>query len=105
MIKEIFIDSNPILLGITAVVSVTHTILEALAFGSDIAHYRKKKDDIGISVRSILANVFMQFWRKVRPYDLFTISIKTVSQNAIPTVGSLASIQKDGLKITMAVVY
>ncbi|KAF3074660.1 hypothetical protein CFAM422_003139 [Trichoderma lentiforme] len=60
MIKEIFIDTNPILLGITAVVSVAHKILETLAFGSDIAHYRKKKDNIGISVCSILANVFMQ---------------------------------------------
>lgn len=60
MIKEIFIDTNPILLGITAVVSIAHMILETLAFGSDIAHYRKKKDNVGISVRSILANVFMQ---------------------------------------------
>ena len=60
MVKEIFIDTNPILLGITAVVSVAHIILETLAFGSDIAHYRKKKDNVGISVRSILANVFMQ---------------------------------------------
>ncbi|KOS21330.1 Cleft lip and palate transmembrane protein 1 -like protein [Escovopsis weberi] len=60
MVKEIFIDTNPILLGITAVVSVAHMILETLAFGSDIAHYRKKKDNVGISVRSILANVFMQ---------------------------------------------
>lgn len=60
MVKEIFIDTNPILLGITAVVTVAHLILETLAFGSDIAHYRKKKDNIGISVRSILANVLMQ---------------------------------------------
>lgn len=60
MIKEIFIDTNPILLGITAFVTVAHLILETLAFGSDIAHYRKKKDNVGISVRSILANVFMQ---------------------------------------------
>ncbi|PKS10739.1 hypothetical protein jhhlp_002496 [Lomentospora prolificans] len=60
MIKEIFIDSNPILLAITGIVSVAHIILETLAFGSDIAHYRKKKDNVGISVRSILANVFMQ---------------------------------------------
>ncbi|KAK4156481.1 cleft lip and palate transmembrane protein 1-domain-containing protein [Chaetomidium leptoderma] len=60
MIKEIFIDTNPILLGITIVVSIAHMILETLAFGSDIAHYRKKKDNVGISVRSILANVFMQ---------------------------------------------
>jgi len=60
MIKEIFFDTNPILLSITAVVSVLHIFLEMLAFGSDIAHYRKKKDNVGISVRSILANVFMQ---------------------------------------------
>ncbi|EKJ72631.1 hypothetical protein NXS19_008824 [Fusarium pseudograminearum] len=60
MIKEIFLDSNPYLLGVTIVVSILHMILETLAFGSDIAHYRKKKDNVGISVRSILANVFMQ---------------------------------------------
>lgn len=60
MIKEVFLDSNPYLLGVTIVVSILHMILETLAFGSDIAHYRKKKDNVGISVRSILANVFMQ---------------------------------------------
>lgn len=60
MIKEVLMDTNPILLGITVVVSILHVILETLAFGSDIAHYRKKKDNVGISVRSILANVFMQ---------------------------------------------
>ncbi|KAI1342091.1 cleft lip and palate transmembrane 1 [Xylariaceae sp. FL0016] len=60
LVKEIFLDTNPYLLGVTAVVSVAHLLLEMLAFGSDIAHYRKKKDNVGISVRSILANVFMQ---------------------------------------------
>jgi len=60
MIKEIFLDTNPILLSVTIIVSILHIILETLAFGSDIAHYRKKKDNVGISVRSILANVFMQ---------------------------------------------
>ncbi|GKT84797.1 cleft lip and palate transmembrane protein 1 [Colletotrichum tofieldiae] len=60
MVKEIFGDTNPILLGVTVIVSIAHMILETLAFGSDIAHYRKKKDNVGISVRSILANVFMQ---------------------------------------------
>jgi hypothetical protein len=60
MVKEIFFDTNPYLLGVTVVVSIAHVILETLAFGSDIAHYRKKKDNVGISVRSILANVFMQ---------------------------------------------
>jgi hypothetical protein len=60
MVKEVLLDTNPILLAVTAIVSVAHMILETLAFGSDIAHYRKKKDNVGISVRSILANVFMQ---------------------------------------------
>lgn len=60
MIKEVLLDTNPILLSVTVVVSIAHMFLEMLAFGSDIAHYRKKKDNVGISVRSILANVFMQ---------------------------------------------
>lgn len=60
MIKEVLLDTNPILLGVTVVVSIAHIFLEMMAFGSDIAHYRKKKDNVGISVRSILANVFMQ---------------------------------------------
>ncbi|KAI1390941.1 cleft lip and palate transmembrane 1 [Hypoxylon trugodes] len=60
IVKEMFLDTNPYLLGVTAVVSIAHLLLEMLAFGSDIAHYRKKKDNVGISVRSILANVFMQ---------------------------------------------
>ncbi|KAI2608842.1 cleft lip and palate transmembrane 1 [Hypoxylon fragiforme] len=60
IIKEMFLDTNPYLLGVTFVVSIAHLLLEMLAFGSDIAHYRKKKDNVGISVRSILASVFMQ---------------------------------------------
>jgi hypothetical protein len=60
MVKEVLLDTNPILLSITVIVSILHMLLEMLAFGSDIAHYRKKKDNVGISVRSILANVFMQ---------------------------------------------
>jgi len=35
-------------------------LFEMLAFTSDIKHYRNKKNNVGISVRSILANVFMQ---------------------------------------------
>ncbi|ERS95612.1 hypothetical protein HMPREF1624_08128 [Sporothrix schenckii ATCC 58251] len=60
MVKEIVLDTNPYLLAVTVIVTVAHLILEMLAFGSDISHYRKKKDNVGISVRSILANVFMQ---------------------------------------------
>ncbi|PVH98736.1 cleft lip and palate transmembrane 1 [Periconia macrospinosa] len=60
MFKEILIDSNSYLLAVTAVVSVFHMIFEMLAFKNDVQHWRKKKDNIGTSVRTILANVFMQ---------------------------------------------
>ncbi|KAK5073537.1 hypothetical protein LTR64_007327 [Lithohypha guttulata] len=58
--KEILLDSNPWLLGTTFVVSILHMIFEALAFKNDISHWRKKKDNIGASVRTIISNVFMQ---------------------------------------------
>ena len=59
-VKRILIDSNVYLLSTTVVVGILHTILEMLAFGSDVSHWRKKKDNVGVSVRTILANVFMQ---------------------------------------------
>ncbi|KAI4946599.1 hypothetical protein J4E91_007288 [Alternaria rosae] len=60
MFKEILIDSNSYLLAITAVVSIFHMIFEMLAFKNDVQHWRKKKDNVGTSVRTIIANVFMQ---------------------------------------------
>ena len=59
-VKRILIDSNIYLLSTTVVVGILHTILEMLAFGSDVSHWRNKKDNVGVSVRTILANVFMQ---------------------------------------------
>src|SRR3954454_6012298 len=60
MIKEVLLDTNIYLLSTTIVVSIFHMIFEMLAFKSDISHYRNKKNNVGISVRSILGNVFMQ---------------------------------------------
>ncbi len=60
MFKEILLDTNSYLLATTFIVSILHMIFEALAFKNDIQHWRKKKDVIGTSVRTILANVFMQ---------------------------------------------
>ncbi|CCU79860.1 putative cleft lip and palate associated transmembrane protein 1 [Blumeria hordei DH14] len=60
MIKEVILQTNPYLLGTTVIVSILHMIFEMLAFKSDISHYRNKKNNVGISVRSILGNVFMQ---------------------------------------------
>ena len=59
-VKRILIDSNIYLLSTTVVVGILHTIFEMLAFGSDVSHWRNKKDNVGVSVRTILANVFMQ---------------------------------------------
>ncbi|KAI9832529.1 MAG: hypothetical protein M1819_004318 [Sarea resinae] len=59
-LKRILVDTNIYLLGTTAVVTLLHTVFEMLAFKSDISHFRNKKDNVGISTRSILANVFMQ---------------------------------------------
>lgn len=58
--KRVLLDTNIYLLSTTAIVTVLHMIFEALAFKSDISHWRNKKDNVGISVRTILANVFMQ---------------------------------------------
>ena len=59
-VKEILLDTNIYLLSTTFVVSIFHMVFEMLAFKNDIQHWRKKKDNVGTSVRTILANVFMQ---------------------------------------------
>jgi hypothetical protein len=58
--KRVLIETNIYLLGTTAIVSILHSVFEMLAFKNDISHWRNKKDNVGISFRTILANVFMQ---------------------------------------------
>ncbi|KAF4553970.1 Hypothetical protein D9617_5g068450 [Elsinoe fawcettii] len=60
LIKETLLDTSVYLLGTTAIVSVLHMIFEMLAFKNDVSHWRKKKDNVGTSFRTILANVIMQ---------------------------------------------
>ncbi|EXJ87580.1 hypothetical protein A1O3_04540 [Capronia epimyces CBS 606.96] len=59
-LKEVLLDTNAYLLGTTFAVSILHMVFEGLAFKNDISHWRKRKDNVGTSVRTILANVFMQ---------------------------------------------
>jgi hypothetical protein len=59
-VKRVILESNIYLLSTTVVVGVLHTIFEMLAFKNDVSHWRKKKDNVGTSVRTILANVIMQ---------------------------------------------
>lgn len=58
--KRILLDSNSYLLGITFFVSILHMIFEMLAFKNDVSHWRKKKDNVGTSLRTIISNVVMQ---------------------------------------------
>lgn len=54
--KRMLVETNPLLLGTTAVVSALHTLLEMLAFKSDVAHWRGATSMEGVSVRSM-------FWK------------------------------------------
>lgn len=48
-----FLEANPILLGVTMVVSLLHTIFEVLAFKNDIQFWKGKDTIEGISVKSL----------------------------------------------------
>ncbi|KAJ8906255.1 hypothetical protein NDN08_002748 [Rhodosorus marinus] len=59
-IKRTLIETNPWLLALTTVVSLAHTLLEMLAFKSDISHWRNVKSMEGVSVRSMFWKVGME---------------------------------------------
>ncbi|KAF8827166.1 hypothetical protein HHX47_DHR5000692 [Lentinula edodes] len=59
-IKRMLIETNPWFLGLTGLVSVLHMVFEMLAFKSDVSHWRQKKEMVGVSVRTIITNVFVQ---------------------------------------------
>ena len=56
-----FTDTNPVLLGVTFLVSLLHSIFDFLAFKNDISFWKQKKNMEGLSFRSILLNVGFQF--------------------------------------------
>uniref|UniRef100_A0A158PCR9 Cleft lip and palate associated transmembrane protein 1 n=1 Tax=Angiostrongylus cantonensis TaxID=6313 RepID=A0A158PCR9_ANGCA len=57
-IKQALMETSPILLVLTMIVSLLHTVFEFLAFKSDIQFWRSRKDLVGLSVRSVLFNIF-----------------------------------------------
>ncbi|CAO3679815.1 unnamed protein product [Umbelopsis ramanniana] len=58
--KRMLLETNPILLGTTIFVSLLHSLFEFLAFKSDISFWRQKQDAAGVSVRTIVVNIFFQ---------------------------------------------
>eukprot|EP00184_Porphyridium_aerugineum_P000838 CAMPEP_0184698622 /NCGR_PEP_ID=MMETSP0313-20130426/5178_1 /TAXON_ID=2792 /ORGANISM="Porphyridium aerugineum, Strain SAG 1380-2" /LENGTH=785 /DNA_ID=CAMNT_0027157587 /DNA_START=65 /DNA_END=2422 /DNA_ORIENTATION=- len=59
-IKRMLLETNPYFLGLTMAVSLAHSVLEMLAFSSDIQHWRKTTSMQGISVQSMFWNLGMQ---------------------------------------------
>lgn len=62
-VKRMLTETNPILLITTAIVTVLHMLFEFLAFSSDVSHWRNKdknQDLVGVSLRTILTNVFVK---------------------------------------------
>eukprot|EP00760_Papus_ankaliazontas_P005662 PhM_4_TR1269/c0_g1_i2/m.31615 len=58
--KRIFLETNPILLGVTMIVSTLHMLFEYLAFKNDISFWKGKKDFTGLSGRAVMMNCYFQ---------------------------------------------
>ncbi|CAK5275314.1 unnamed protein product [Mycena citricolor] len=59
-LKRMLLETNPWFLALTGLVTVLHMLFEILAFKSDVSHWRQKKEMVGVSVRTIITNVFVQ---------------------------------------------
>ncbi|KAL7144233.1 hypothetical protein ABFS83_08G245500 [Erythranthe nasuta] len=60
-LKRVFLEGNPILLAITMVVSVFHSLFDMLAFKNDIQFWNKNKSMEGLSAKSVVVNFICQF--------------------------------------------
>ena len=53
-------ETSPLLLGLTAFVSVLHMLFDFLAFKNDITFWKNNKSMTGLSLSSMLMNLFFQ---------------------------------------------
>ncbi|TIC00309.1 cleft lip and palate transmembrane 1 [Wallemia mellicola] len=59
--KRMLVETNPYFLALTALVTLLHTVFEFLAFKNDVSHWKGENHDmVGVSLRSIIANVIVQ---------------------------------------------
>ncbi|TNV80823.1 hypothetical protein FGO68_gene13054 [Halteria grandinella] len=56
--KRMFLETDPILLTVTMIVSLLHTVFEVLAFKNDINFWKTKDSMEGISVRTLYTQTF-----------------------------------------------
>jgi hypothetical protein len=59
-LKRVFLEGNPVLLAITMVVSMLHSVFDFLAFKNDVAFWKENKSMEGLSARSIMINAVCQ---------------------------------------------
>ncbi|XP_053328642.1 putative lipid scramblase CLPTM1 [Spea bombifrons] len=57
-VKVALLETNPYLLALTITVSIVHSIFEFLAFKNDIQFWNSRQSLEGLSVRSVIFNVF-----------------------------------------------
>ena len=58
--KKMLVETNPYLLGVTAIVTLLHTVFDFLAFKNDISFWKNKKSMEGVSTRSMALRTFNQ---------------------------------------------
>lgn len=59
--KRIWLETDPVLFSVTAIVSILHTLFEFLAFKNDIQFWNGKEDVEGLSVKTLYSNIIMNF--------------------------------------------
>ena len=60
LLKGVLMQTNPVLLTLTFIISMLHMVFDILAFKNDISFWRSAKSMEGLSLRSIVVNVFFQ---------------------------------------------
>ena len=58
--RRMFAETSPWLLGLTALVSMLHTLFDMLAFKNDISFWKNNKSMKGLSFKSMTLNLFFQ---------------------------------------------
>ena len=59
-IKRVFLEGDPVLLAVTSVVSLLHTVFDFLAFKNDVVFWKNRKSMEGLSGRSVVFNAACQ---------------------------------------------
>lgn len=78
-VKRIFLEGNPIFLGLTVSVSMLHSVFDVLAFKNDIGFWKDNKSMKGLSARSIIINAVCQLIICLYLFDNETSTVVLIS--------------------------